>query len=463
MPDVVASMHAWLQDHEAEMISALRDMLRIPSVEGEPAPNAPFGVENRRALDLALSWCQDAGMATTDLDGYIGYGDFGQGKNLVAVFGHLDVVPVGAGWKHEPFGAEIDGEYLYSRGATDDKGPSVAAFFAARALQACHPDLPSRVRIAFGCNEESGFRCIDKYAAEDEAPTYGFAPDAGWPLVYAEKGIGNLTISRPLITGELELVHFEGGQRPNIVIDHATAVARVAASARAEVEGKLADAWDKNLTAQWDGDLLKIEARGKAAHGAWPYGGDSAAARILRFLMEISPVSTKSAYEVLFETSHVSGMGIGIHGNDDLSVLTSNLGVVRTENGRVHLLYNVRYPVTWTGAQLEAKCRAFLAKLPGGYELSVDRDSPPLYFPTDHPLTKTVVDVVAKELGSSGEPLVIGGGTYARAVPNTVAIGTGWEGDGEAHQTDERIKLSHVLRMAKIYAHILYRLAELGR
>lgn len=53
----------------------------------------------------------------------------------------------------------------------------------------------------------------------------------------------------------------------------------------------------------------------------------------------------------------------------------------------------------------------------------------------------------------------MGGGTYARAIPNTVSIGTGWEGDGKAHETDERLKVEHLFKMSRIYAHILYRLA----
>ncbi len=56
-------------------------------------------------------------MTTKDLDGYAGYGDFGQGDRLVMSLGHLDVVPVGPGWKHEPFGAEIDEGYIYALAA----------------------------------------------------------------------------------------------------------------------------------------------------------------------------------------------------------------------------------------------------------------------------------------------------------------------------------------------------------
>jgi len=463
MDPVVRSLYDWIDARKELILDAYRDMLRIPSLEDEAVPNGPFGQANRDALDLALAWCEKAGMKTTDLDGYIGYGEFGQGKNLVAAFGHLDVVPVGPGWKHEPFGAEIDGEYVYARGAIDDKGPSVAAFFAACALKDCFPNLKSRIRIVFGCNEESGFGCIEHYAKVGEHPTYGFAPDAGWPLIHAEKGIANLVISRPLPKGDLALKEIKGGQRPNIVIDSCTAVVGVSAKIRSHVEAKIADSWDRNLTTTWVGDDLHIDAVGKAAHGSWPWGGDNAAIRIFRFLMEIAPVHQKSDYEGLFESTHVGGNGIGIDGRDDITYLTNNLGILWTEGDRLKMLFNIRYPVTWMGSDLRARCEKHLKEeLEGVYQIDSFDDSPSLYFPLEHPLVKVVCDVYARESGENKIPGVMGGGTYARAISNTVAIGTGWEGDGEAHQTDERCKISSIYRMAKLYAEIFYRLSELG-
>ncbi len=46
--------------------------------------------------------------------------------------GHTDVVPPGAGWRHDPFGAVIEDGRLYGRGACDMKG-AIAAFVAAAA------------------------------------------------------------------------------------------------------------------------------------------------------------------------------------------------------------------------------------------------------------------------------------------------------------------------------------------
>jgi succinyl-diaminopimelate desuccinylase len=459
---IVSKLHEWLRAHEQELLDDTIQMLRIPSLEGDPEPNAPYGKENRQALDLALSLAEKYGMKTTDLEGHIGYADFGQGERLVMSLGHLDVVPTGPGWKHEPFGAEIDGGYIYARGTTDDKGPTMASFYAMRAIKECIPNLPARMRQVFGCNEESGFGCVARYVETEEPPTYGVAPDAGWPLYHAEKGIANLEISVPIRKGDFELLELEGGQRPNIVIDSCSAKVRVAPSIRAHVEAKLADSWDRNVTFAWDGDELGVFSVGKASHGSRPFNGDSAAIRTLRFLFEIAPLPDQTFYEEMFDLTHIGGAGLGIAGSDEVAGdLTNNLGIVTAVEGRVDFLFNIRYPVTWTGEKLQSLCTARLAELQSGFELKVTRDSPPLYFPLEHPMVQAIVDVYEAETGERRRPGTMGGGTYARAVPNTVAIGTAWEGDGHAHETDERLKVEHLFKMSRIYAHIFYRLATM--
>jgi succinyl-diaminopimelate desuccinylase len=464
MPDpIVATLQRWLKDHEQELLQDDLAMLRIPSIEADPLPNAPFGQANRDALDLALSIGKRWGMQTKDIEGYAGFAEFGQGERLVVSLGHLDVVPVGPGWKHEPFGAEVDEGYIYARGAVDDKGPTMASFYAMRAIQECVPNIPARMRQVFGCNEESGFKCVHRYAQTEETPTYGVAPDSGWPLYHAEKGIANLNVSVPLNSGDFALVEVHGGQRPNIVIDDAEARVRVAPSVRAFIEEKLADSWDRNLAFDWEEDVLHVHAKGKASHGAFPFGGDSAAIRLFRFLKEISPTSNHQFFDEVFESTDLGGVGIGIEGADDVSRnLTCNLGIVSTESGRLKLLFNIRYPVTWKGEELGRRCKKHLAELESGFTLDDMSDSPSLFFPTNHPLVKTIVDVYEEETGERKQPGVMGGGTYARALPNTVSIGTGWEGDGRAHETDERLKVENLFKMSRIYAHIFYRLATMS-
>lgn len=462
MPDsTVEKLHAWLKAHESELVEDTRAILRFPSIEAEAEPNAPYGKACRDALDFALNRAKCWGMSTTDLEGHIGFAEFGDGDRLIMSLGHLDVVPVGPGWKYEPFAAELVDGYIYARGSTDDKGPTMAAFYAMRAIQEVCPDIPARMRIAFGCDEESGFKCVERYMQSEEAPTFGVAPDSGWPLYHAEKGIADFVITREAPGGDFALIEFEGGQRPNIVIDQCRAAVKVGDKVRNEVEEKVAEAWDANVSAEWQGDTLRIVAKGKAAHGAAPMLGDNAATRALRFLYEVAPIAAKEDFEQLLEMGQTSGAGIGILGRDELTELTCNLGITSIEAGKLSLLFNIRYPVTWSGEQLQAMCRKRLALLRAKYELTVERDSPALYFPLDHPLVRAICDVYEQETGERREPGVMGGGTYARAIPNCVSIGTSWEGDGAAHETNERIAVESLFKASHIYASLFYRLATM--
>lgn len=452
---IISRAQATLKQREGEALETLRSVLRIPSLEAEASPNAPFGTENRRALDFVLDLSEKAGFKTKDMDGFCGYAEFGRGEKMVMSLGHLDVVPVGPGWKHEPFGAEIDEGYVYARGACDDKGPTMAMFFAAQALKEAWADVPVRVRQVFGCNEESGFACVHHYVAHEEAPTFGVAPDAMWPMVHAEKGIANIVLRTPAIGTRLRLVALDGGQRPNIVIDHCVGRVQVAADFLKETRAKVAEAWDKNLSFDWRESELVITAVGKAAHGSTPFEGDNAAVRVLRFLKEIAPVEDVEAYEAAFRLGNPGGNRLGIAGADDLTTLTSNLGVVRTVGPEIELKMNVRYPVTWKGDELRAKCES---RMPAGFRMDRFSDSKPLYFPTDHPLVAAVCGAYTAETGEDLPPQTMGGGTYARAVPNCVAIGTGWVGDGPVHETDERLKVEHFHKMARIYVRVLVNL-----
>lgn len=461
--DVLAAQ-AWLAAHESELIESTRDMLRIPSLKGEALPNAPFGDENRRALDLALKMGADAGMRVKDLDGFAGYAEWGSGEKLIVILGHLDVVPVGDGWKHEPFGAEIDGEYLYSRGSTDDKGPTMAAFFASRALMEVCPNLNARIRTVFGCDEESGMKCVEHYNEVEEAPTYGIAPDSSWPLVHAEKGICDFFLTIPIADSPFQIVSAKGGYRLNVVIDSCEVVVKVSPSIKDHVISKIADSWDKNLSLTWkDSDHLVVSGIGKAAHGSRPFSGDSAATRVFRFLVDCAPIELEDFYEELLWMTHPSGVGIGIHTRDEVSFdLTSNLGIVEFEDGSLKFSINVRYPTTMKGDHIYSLCSSHLAnKLKCGAFIVDFHDSPSLYFPIDSPIVSAIVGAYREETGDPTEPGVMGGGTYARKIANTVSIGTSWEGDGKAHETDERIKVAHLLRASKIYANILHRLCNL--
>ena len=94
----------------------------------------PFGSENRKVLDKAIEIMNDKGFDTKNVDYYCGYGEVGQGKKLIGILAHLDVVPTGEGWESDPYKMDERNGYLYGRGVSDDKGAAVASMYAMKYL-----------------------------------------------------------------------------------------------------------------------------------------------------------------------------------------------------------------------------------------------------------------------------------------------------------------------------------------
>ena len=149
--------------------------------------------------------------------GYYGYAEIGEGAEMVGVLGHLDVVPPGKleDWHAGPFDpVEVDGN-LYGRGTQDDKGPLLAALFAVKALMDAGVKFNKRVRFIFGTDEETLWRCINRYKEKEELPGLGFSPDARFPLIFAEKGLLQLHLAGANRSG----LRLAGGSAFNAVPD----------------------------------------------------------------------------------------------------------------------------------------------------------------------------------------------------------------------------------------------------
>lgn len=468
MSDELQLLYNWIDGHRDDLVQALCGVLRIPSVQQPAAgPDAPYGLPVREALDYTLDVCRDLGFRVEDFGGHAAHAEFGEGKEMVAAIGHLDVVPEGAGWTYPPYGAEIHDGYIYARGAEDDKGPTYAALFAAKALMDCALPLDRRVRIIFGCNEESGFGCVRHYweVAQQEKPAYAFTPDACFPLVYAEKGIANATISNGVsrVEGDLRLQSASGGLRANMVPEHAEALLEGTPDALLAALQKLQEYWDRNVTATLEGKSLRVSARGKSAHGSSPHEGDNAIVRLARVLRNLDLPGERGWLDWVVRTGDAGGTGLGIEGRDEVAGrLTCNLGTLERRDFMVRIVYNIRYPVTWTSDTVSERIRKGLEKT--GWRLDDLSDSRPLYVPLDREPARTLLHVYRLETGDGqSEPRTMGGGTYARAIPNALAYGASFpdSADGPAHEPNERIAIDTLVRAAKIYAHALYALANL--
>ncbi|MDU3398222.1 MAG: Sapep family Mn(2+)-dependent dipeptidase, partial [Clostridiales bacterium] len=178
----------YIDDKRDQMIEHVRKLVRIDSVEREAREGAPFGPGVKEALELALAIGRELGFETMNLDGYIGYASYGRGEDYVCAIGHVDVVPVGEGWKNSPFSGHMEDGIIYSRGVLDNKGPVMACLYGLAAVKALGLSLKHPVRIIFGCDEETGFEDLAYYLSKEKPPVYGFTPDCKYPVVYSERG-----------------------------------------------------------------------------------------------------------------------------------------------------------------------------------------------------------------------------------------------------------------------------------
>lgn len=442
---------------QPEMVRLLRLLIAYNTENAPAQPGAPFGPGLRQALTRLLAQAEQWGFTCCDVDGYVGVVEMGAGERAVGVLSHLDVAPIGNGWTHDPLGGEIAGGRLYGRGAIDDKGPLVAALFAMRALQACGAPCHHRLQHIIGTNEESGAQCIKYYLSRHPAPYCGFSPDSRFPVIYGEKGILRLEINGqwlPAPAGAgLRLDGVQAGGGINLVPALAEAwfsgdvsPARAAATARAGESPRYA----------WQG--RRLLAYGKNAHAARPWLGENAIDNLLRLMADLPLAAGPAADFVhalqrLFTGYH--GQGLGVAGADEPSgPLTCCLNILRVDEGGGYAAADIRYPITWAGTALLGQIERAAAGQ--GLSVRVTEHKPPLHVSQRLPLVRTLTAAYQACSGRNDPPLVIGGGTYCRYLPNFVAFGPVFPGQEQtAHQADEYVELDSLFLAARIYAYAL--------
>lgn len=457
-----------IEELKEDLISSTQEILKIKSIEEPALDGMPYGQGVGSALKCALDISEKLGFKAVNLDGYVGYAEYGEGEDYVGVLGHLDVVPEGDGWSYPPYGAEIHEERIYARGALDDKGPIMAALYGLAAVKELKLPLSKRVRIIFGTNEETGSNEMHYYLKKEKPPVSGFTPDAEYPIIYAEKGLTLFNLVKDLKKkqrGNLVLKYIRGGQRANMVPDYCEAAIQTDnAGELARTIETLSKQNNLKVRVELQGELVKIKSYGVSAHGSTPEFGFNAIMQQFDLLGRlplgdsdisdfISFINNNIGYDV-----HGAKFGVGLEDSAS-GKLSFNVGVADMDENRATLTLNLRYPVTF---KLKDMMEPLNARLEGsGIKLEDFVHQEPLYFPEDHPLIKTLQRVYTEQTGQKANLLAIGGGTYAKEMPNIVAFGPIFPGKPDLdHQANEYIEVNDLILNAKIYAHAIYELAR---
>lgn len=461
-----------IDEHKEEMLQTLQELVAIKSVAKDTEGEFPFGQGVQDAFSYVLSKADKEGFSTKNVDNYGGHIDLpGQGQGVMGIVGHLDVVPEGTGWDEDPYSGLIKDGKIYGRGTADDKGPVIASFFAMKAVKESGAPLKDTVRLILGLDEETNWKGMKHYLSKVAPPDYGFTPDGDFPAIHGEKGILVFDLAKKLSAPSskgLELTSLKGGNAANMVADYARAMIRDTSGGGYDaVRRKAADFKEEKqvtISCKGIGKSLEIKTEGVSAHGAKPEQGLNAIAVMMDFLGRLDLVSDDAAEFIDFYNGHIGyeldGSSLGCGFSDEASgKLVLNVGMVRMDKESASLTVNIRYPVTSSD---DAVYNAIMPAV-DQYNLGIikEKHEEPIYIPADDPMIVTFMDIYRKHTGDrESEPLVIGGGTYARAMKNVIAFGARFPGEPElAHQKNECVAVDRLVTMAKIYAEAIYRLA----
>ncbi|MCT4383605.1 dipeptidase PepV [Leuconostoc suionicum] len=466
----------WKQETEkrkAAYVEDLKALLAVESVrdDSQATPDAPLGPGPTAALVKMLSIAERDGFTTKNIDNIVGYIEIGpkDADEYVAILSHVDVMPAGEGWDTEPFEPVVTEDKIIARGASDDKGPGMSAYYAFKILSDLKVPLKRRVRLIFGTDEENDWTGMTRYFEVEPEPVFGFSPDAEYPIINGEKGNVQVIIKGEATNGgTVKLVDFESGLRTNMVpgIARATVKSSHAEKIVTEFQEFLVENPKASGSTETDGEIIKFVLNGKQVHGAMPETGENAGTYLANFLQDFDFGGTaKSFLTYLGTPAHDDTVGekFGVKYTDDvMGPLSMNVGIQKfIDGGEAFINFNFRYPKGITPDEIVAGLSSKL----NGWDVTPTiggHSQAPHYVAPSDPIVETLLRVYHDQTGLPAHDQVIGGGTYGRLMKRGVAYGALFPDSPDTmHQVNEFALLDDLYRSISIYAQAISEITNL--
>jgi succinyl-diaminopimelate desuccinylase len=398
------------------------------------------------------------------------------GAQVLGLVVHGDVVEVDPErWSFPAFEPRIDNGIVRGRGAADDKGPLVQALLAMKALEQSGLPRTKTIRLLVGTDEESGSTDITAYLRSNRPPDLSLVLDSAFPVVVGEKAWNALAVSAPAAAPQSgpqpwRVTQLEAGLATSIVPDTATATLAWSAGtpdwapliqrlrAKPLPDGITLDLAPAAAT-------LTVTTHGRSAHaGVNLAGGRNALVALAHVLDGELPAGTPSCLLAFAKMAgqDTSGTGLGITDQDpvwgryDVNVAT----IKPTPQGALALTINVRRIPPRTGAELERHLREVVTQFgqrtgcaleAGGYF-----GDEPLVFDRESPVIARLLAAYERGTGEKAQPVVSGGGTYAKRLPGAIAFGMWFPGQPyPGHDVDESAPVADLHRGARVLIEAL--------
>lgn len=448
-----------VERYQQEVIRHTADLIRFRTF-ATTVPNRvnPEFVRQREYLRLLAA---KLGLKFADVDGYVQEIWIGEGTESFGIMSHSDVQPVDEReWSHDPWGGKIEKGRIWGRGAIDDKGPIAAVMFGMRALLDRDVPLHRRVLLLVGTDEESANEDVAYYLKVRTAPRQTIVVDSNYPVISAEKGWGGLWLELPRDSaappGDGWLVReIQSGFSSSIVPEKATAVLTPQGVAPETLTRRL----PAQITVERKGSDYVLTARGRSVHSSVPQTGDNALMRLLVFLDSLQLTPNAPAWMAQFAAKHVGmdllGRELGIaHRDPFMGDLTVAGTVFETTPQVVKFTINLRIPKGIETARIEKQVDARLRAFEGahGVRFTVRKHlEQALYRDPESPFVQRLLAIYNRITGERRAAQSIGGGTYAKRIPNAVVFGPAMpEEEYMGHQPNEFIEISTLIRNLEI-------------
>ena len=470
-----------IRSFQEEMLKSLQECLKIKSLSGEEEGT-------RRVLEYFLELGRSLGFEAKNIDNLGGViefgGDHNDGKDsgnspgeTIGIIVHLDVVPEGRGWKHEPFAGQIEDGKIYGRGAIDDKGPAISALYAMKAVKDSGFIPKGKIQMIIGLDEETSWAKTPKLLEKIPEPDFSFVPDSVFPLVIAEKGLVWLELKKvfkqkqipdnqsPKPQSGFKIKKIEGGASLNIVPAYCEALLEIPEGEKNAVCRKLKQLISQSgfrLELMEKGTDATLASYGQPAHAFNCQEGQNAVAQLLVFLaraevLEMLDLTDEQRKFITLFAQKIGlehyGESLGLACEDDLTgKLTVNPGFLRMDHQALTLGLDIRFPAAERLESMLEKIKSAFRCFEAEQTVLDSLDS--LSFSEDEEHIQKLLKVYRDFTGQQEvKALGTGGTTFAKAFKRAVAFGPTFPGTPKVeHQPDEYIEIEHLINCTEIYA-----------
>ena len=163
----------YARENQANHLAELVDFLKIPSISTQPERKADTAVAAQWLADKMIQ----AGLENVEIIATqrhpLVYADWLHAPDAptVLIYGHYDVQPAEPLelWDSPPFEPTVRDDFLYARGASDDKGQVYVHVKAVEAILRSNGRLPVNVKFIVEGEEESGGESLAAFIPKNKA------------------------------------------------------------------------------------------------------------------------------------------------------------------------------------------------------------------------------------------------------------------------------------------------------